>query len=209
MKSSGRRLLMASTNQKKLKELQDLLADVPFELLSLRDFPGVKDVVEDRNTFLENARKKALSFARQTGCLTLADDSGLTVDCLDGAPGVYSARYAGPEKNDLRNCEKLLKALEGVPNGKRGAAFQCAIALASPEQVFATVEEDVRGRVAHQMKGRGGFGYDPLFFYPEFGKTFAEIPSSQKHLVSHRGKALRKVKEILKGYLESQTILGS
>jgi XTP/dITP diphosphohydrolase len=160
-------------------------------------------VTEDGTTFRENAEKKALGFAKQTGCLTLAEDSGLTIDCLHGEPGVYSARFAGPEKDDLKNCEKVLLLLKGVPKEKRSAAFHCAAALALPDRVIHVVQESVRGFLAEKMCGTGGFGYDPLFFYPDFGTTFAEVSSERKHRVSHRGKALRKMKEFLKEYLKS------
>jgi XTP/dITP diphosphohydrolase len=195
------RLLVASGNSKKLKELQGLLSHQPVDLLSLKEFPKVVEIEEDGDTFRENAAKKALGFAKQTGCLTIADDSGLAVDFLAGAPGIYSARYAGTDKNDARNCEKLLTALKGVPESKRFAAFHCAVALATPERIVSVVEERVEGRITEKLVGDGGFGYDPLFFYPEFGKTFAQVPIVQKHSVSHRGKALRRMSEILNEYL--------
>ncbi|HXK31376.1 MAG TPA: XTP/dITP diphosphatase [Candidatus Paceibacterota bacterium] len=197
-------LLIASNNPKKLAELRTLLMDLPVELKTLRDYPDVREVVEDGRTFRENAKKKALACARQSGCLTLADDSGLVVDYLKGAPGVYSARFAGPEKDDLKNCEKVLEQMTHAEDSKRGAAFRCAVALATPQRVVSVVEEEVRGYITRTMRGRGGFGYDPLFFYPEFGKTFAEIPAEQKHTVSHRGKALRKMKVVLSRYLKSE-----
>jgi len=191
-------LLVASNNSKKLKELKELLEDLPIKLLSLNDFPSVQEVEEDGETFRENAEKKALGFAKQTGCLTLADDSGLCVNYLKGAPGIYSARFSGPEKDDLKNCKKVLELLKEVPESKRSASFQCALALATPSRVLCTIEEGVDGRIAERMMGKNGFGYDPLFFYPEFGKTFAEIPPAKKYFVSHRGKALRRMKEFLK-----------
>ncbi len=201
MTECSQRLLVASGNAKKLKELKDLLKDLPVALVSLKDFPNAIEVEEDGISFQENAQKKALGFAKQTGCLTLADDSGLSIDYLKGEPGIYSARFAGPEKDDLKNCQKVLQLLKGVPPEKRSAAFKCAVALATPEKVVSTVEESVSGFIADKMTGGGGFGYDPLFFYPEFGKTFAEIPSDQKHSVSHRGKALKRMKEVLREYL--------
>ncbi len=194
------KLLVASGNAKKLKELKELLKDLPVELLSLHDFPKIVEVEEDGNSFRENAKKKALGFARQTGCLTLADDSGLGVDYLKGEPGIYSARFAGPQKDDIKNCEKVLHLLKGVPPQDRSAAFKCALALVTPNSVISIIEESVSGFITDRMTGKGGFGYDPLFFYPEFGKTFAEVPSDLKHSVSHRGKALRKMKEVLREY---------
>jgi len=198
-------LLVASGNPKKLKELQELLGDLPIALLSLKQFPRVREVEEDGKTFRENAEKKALAFAKQTGCLTLADDSGLSVDYLKGAPGVHSARFSGPGKDDLKNCEKVLALLKGVSPKERGASFCCAAALATSEKVIHVVEEKVSGFITEAMRGSGGFGYDPLFFYPEFDKTFAEVPAEKKHAVSHRGKALCRMREFLKEYLKTST----
>ena len=200
------RLLVASNNPKKLQELQKLLADLPVELISLKEFPRAVEVEEDGASFRENAQKKALGFAKQTGCLTLADDSGLIVDYLNGAPGVHSARFAGFERNDIKNCEKLLALLKGVPPEKRSASFHCALALATPSRVLRIVEDRVSGSITTRMQGKNGFGYDPLFFYPQFGKTFAEVSPDQKHSVSHRGKALLKMKDILREYLKTDMI---
>ncbi len=202
MTEQTNRLLVATNNPKKLKELQKLLKDLPVKLLSLNDFRNILEVEENRNSFRENAEKKALGFAKQTGCLTLADDSGLSVDYLKGEPGIYSARFAGPERDDLKNCEKVLNLLKGVPPEDRSAKFKCAIALATPDKIISVVEESVSGFITDKMTGAGGFGYDPLFFYPEFGKTFAEVPSDKKHTVSHRGKALRQMKEVLRKYFD-------
>lgn len=199
------RLVIASYNQKKLKELKELLRDMSIELLSLGNFPNVKEVDEDGATFRENAEKKALGYANQTGCLTLAEDSGLSVDYLNGEPGVYSARFSGPAKDDLENCQKVLQLMENVPDNKRGASFQSAASLAIPGKILYTVQEKVEGRIANEMRGDGGFGYDPLFFYPKFGKTLAEVSAEMKHSVSHRGKALQKIKIFLTDYLKSGT----
>ena len=196
------RLLVATNNPKKLKELQELLKDLPVTLLSLNDFPNVSEVEEDGNSFRENAEKKALGFAKQTRCLTLADDSGLSVDYLKGEPGIYSARFSGFGKDDLKNCEKILNLLKGVPPSDRSAKFKCAIALATPDKIVSVVEDSVSGFITDKMIGSGGFGYDPLFFFPEFGTTFAEVPSDKKHAVSHRGKALRQMKKVLREYFK-------
>ena len=199
---SSVKLLVASNNFKKLEELKALLKDLTVQLVSLNDFSGIHEVEEDGKTFRGNAEKKALGFAKQTGCLTLADDSGLCVDYLNGDPGVYSARFAGLAKDDFKNCEKVLALLKGIPEEKRSASFRCALALAIPSKVLCVVEEKVSGRITEKMQGKNGFGYDPLFFYPEFGKTFAEVPSAKKHAVSHRGKALRRMKDYLEQYLK-------
>lgn len=195
-------LVVASYNAKKLRELKELLSDFPITLKGLNDFPGLKEVEEDGVTFQENAIKKAIGYAKQTNCLTLAEDSGICVDYLKGEPGVYSARFAGLGKSDAENNEKLLKALQNVPNEQRKAAYHCAAALAKPTGIVHVVEETVSGLILGHLAGDGGFGYDPLFFYPDFGKTFAQVSSEMKHQVSHRGKALRKMREFLKDYLK-------
>ncbi len=187
-------LLIATRNPKKRDEMAALLKGLPIQVLTLADFKNVTEIEEDGKTFRENAEKKALGYAKQTGCLTLAEDSGLCVDYLKGEPGVYSARFSGSEKNDLKNCEKVLKLLKGVPEEKRTASFKCTAALALPGKILEVVEEEVEGRIAYRMHGTGGFGYDPLFFYPGFGKTFGEVSPEMKHRVSHRGKALRKIR---------------
>lgn len=193
----GRPLLVATTNRKKFAELETLLQGVPFQLVSLRDFPNVGEVIEDGKTFQKNAIKKATEVAKQAGMLTLAEDSGLEVEALEGSPGVYSARFAGPEKNDVKNCEKVLKLMEKLPDTCRGACFKSAIAIATPEKLMGVVEGEVRGGIAHEMKGSGGFGYDPIFIYGPYGKTFGEVSSEMKHRVSHRAQAVEKAKKIL------------
>lgn len=199
------RLLIATNNQNKFKELKELLNDLPIQLLSLNDFPNAIEVEEDGSSFRENAEKKALGFARQTSCLTLADDSGLSVDYLKGNPGIYSARFAGPEKDDLKNCNKVIDLLKSVPPEDRSASFKCALALATPDAVVSVVEESVSGFITDRMTGKNGFGYDPLFFYPNFGKTFGEVSSDLKHSVSHRGKALCRMKEVLREYFKNRS----
>ena len=198
------KLLVASTNQKKLKELQELLTDLPIELLSLQDFPNISEVEEDGLNFKENAEKKALGYAKQTSCLTLGEDSGLVVDALNGAPGILSARFSG--KGDLENCQKVLNLMKGISREKRTAQFRSACALATPEKIIGVVEDEVSGFIAEEMIGSGGFGYDPLFFYPDFGTTFASVSAERKHSVSHRGKALQKIIEVLRNYLQTLAI---
>lgn len=202
--NESRVLVVASYNAKKLRELQELLHDFQVTLKGLRDFPNLKEVEEDGTTFGENAVKKAVGYAKQTNSLTLAEDSGICVDYLNGEPGVYSARYAGPGKSDSDNNQKLLNMLKNVPKEKRGAAYHCAAALAEPSGLVHVIEETASGLILDHLAGNGGFGYDPLFFYPDFGKTFAQVPSEMKHQVSHRGKALRKMREFLKRYLVSK-----
>ncbi len=194
-------LLVATTNPKKLVELQALLAGLPVRLSCLKDLPSYTEVPETGKTFEENAILKASGYAKQTGLLTLAEDSGLCCDALEGAPGVYSARFAGEGKSDPENNQKVLRLLEGLPDNCRQAHFISAVALATPEKVVGTVTGEVPGYIASEPRGMNGFGYDPIFFYSPFGKTFGEVPAEMKHQVSHRAKALEKAKALLKNFL--------
>lgn len=193
-------LLVATTNEGKFAEVRAFLKSLPLAIVSLRNLSSWPAVVEDGATFEENALKKARALAEYSGMLTLADDSGLEVAALNGAPGIYSARYAGEEGNDDKNNEKLLRELQGIAEGKRSARFVCALALCAPPRCGLkewTVRESCEGRIAFELRGQNGFGYDPLFFYPPFGKTFGEIDRETKATVSHRGKALKKLAEML------------
>jgi len=190
-------LLVASTNAKKLKELRDLLKGLPFEVVGLGDFSNIYEVPEDGKTFEENAILKASGYAKQTGLLTLAEDSGLCCDALEGAPGIYSARFSGLDKDDHANNLKVLRLLEKMPDNCRGAYYKSAVAIASPEKVFGTVSGEVHGFIHKHLTGTQGFGYDTLFYYPPFGKTFGDVPSEMKYQVSHRFKALQKARALL------------
>jgi XTP/dITP diphosphohydrolase len=170
-------------------------------IISLNDFPDSPDVVEDGDSFTQNALKKARTLAGHTGVLTIADDSGLEVDHLGGMPGVYSARFAGEHADDDANNRKLLAALEGVPTEKRGAGFKCVIAAAAPGGEKMTVEGICRGTILTAPRGTNGFGYDPLFFEPTHGLTFAEMSAEQKNSVSHRFRAIQNLKERLPAFL--------
>lgn len=192
------KLLVATSNRGKVVEIEHelraagLLAHA--RVLGLKDLPaGWQDVVEDRPTFVGNAVKKARHFAQSSGLLTLADDSGLCVAALGGAPGVYSARYAGAPCDNAANNAKLLRELAPVPDEKRQAKFVCAMALCSPAADLAVFVDEVHGVIIHEERGTNGFGYDPLFFFPQFGKTTAELDMNTKGQISHRGKALRKM----------------
>lgn len=196
-------LLVATTNPKKIEELRRLLAGLEIQLKYLPDFPSYKEVEEDGKTFEENAAKKALGYAGQTGLLTLAEDSGLCCEALEGAPGVHSARFAGPGKSDLENNEKLLRIYEKIPDNCRGARFVSVVAVAEPHEVVGVVRGEVEGFIYHQIEGAQGFGYDPLFYYPSFKTTFGNVPPEQKHSVSHRGRALAKARTLLKDYFKS------
>jgi XTP/dITP diphosphohydrolase len=193
-------LLVATTNSGKFAEVQAYLEPLPLSILSLRHLERWPAVIEDGATFEENALKKARTLAKYSGYLTLADDSGLEVDALGGAPGIYSARYGGEDGNDEKNNEKLLRELEDVPEEKRTARFVCALAVCAPKTWGIeewTVRKHCEGRIAFARKGQNGFGYDPLFFYPPFAKTFGEIDRETKATVSHRGKALKKLASVL------------
>lgn len=191
------KVLLATHNSGKVRELIELLADEEIEVLSVKDIDAWQEVEETGVTFAENAAVKARAGVQQTGLITLADDSGLEVDALNGAPGVYSARFAGEPKDDERNNDKLLALLEDVPDALRTARFRCALVIATPEQEEYLTEGTVEGIILKQRRGSGGFGYDPLFFIPDFGRTMAELSLAQKNKLSHRALALRKAVPIL------------
>ena len=195
-------VVLGTNNQGKAREFQALLGSEEFSLLSWKDFDKPITVVEDGETFLENAMKKAEETARVTGLLAIADDSGLEVDYLKGAPGVYSARYAGAEATDQDNYEKLLEELKEVPDEQRVARFVCVIAVCSPDGTKDWVEGECRGVITDAPRGGQGFGYDPVFYFPALGKTFAEISAEEKNQVSHRAEAIRKLRPVLKKFLE-------
>jgi XTP/dITP diphosphohydrolase len=185
-------LMVATTNKGKLQEIGRLLADSGIVVKGLEEIAGLPEIVEDGDTFAANAQKKALTVARHSGCLTLADDSGLVVEALQGEPGVYSARYAGPKASDADNNRKLLASMSGLPRGQRQAAFHCAMALCTPSGDCRLFEGRLQGLILEAPQGSGGFGYDPLFLVPEYGKALAELPLEIKNRISHRGEALRK-----------------
>ncbi|MCC7209935.1 MAG: RdgB/HAM1 family non-canonical purine NTP pyrophosphatase [Anaerolineae bacterium] len=188
------RLLVATTNAGKLREYQDMLAGLPVRWVGLDDvgLAGV-DVEETGTTFWQNALIKALDYARRANLPTLADDSGLEVDALNGRPGVYTARYAPTVAE--RNA-KLLKALKGAPDEARGARFVCVTALATPDGLTVTAEGTLDGRIGHAPRGVHGFGYDPIFMLPD-GRALAELPPDEKHAISHRGRALARIRPLL------------
>nr|WP_281249621.1 XTP/dITP diphosphatase [Geothermobacter hydrogeniphilus] len=185
------KLVVATGNAGKLKEIRRLLADRAIEVLSLADFDNLPEIVEDGETFAANAEKKARVIAEATGLLTLADDSGLTVAALNGAPGVRSARFAGDNAGDVDNNRKLLNELQGVAGDRRQAAFVCAMVLCSPTGDCRCFDGRLEGRILEEPRGHGGFGYDPLFWVDEQEATLAELPLDIKNRISHRGQALR------------------
>jgi len=190
-------VVIATRNEGKLREIRDILAPWSLKILSLKDFPGIPEIIEDGSTFAENAAKKAREVARQTGRLAIADDSGLVVEALQGRPGVFSSRYGGEKATDEERFQKLLAEMTGIPEGKRQAAFVCAIALATPQREVELLEGRCRGQIAFAPRGEHGFGYDPIFFLPELGKTMAELDPELKNRISHRALALEKLKELL------------
>lgn len=194
-------LVVASHNQKKANELQAILSGTSIKAISLAELPGAPEVTEDGSTFEENAAKKAMVIARWSGKLALADDSGLCVDALNGAPGVYSARFAGEDQDDEKNCAKLLREMEKISDDKRGAAFVCVIVIAAPDgRIIETARGEYRGWIARETSGTFGFGYDPVFIDPQSGKHFAELMPEVKNKISHRARALEKVRGILTSY---------
>jgi len=183
-------LVIASKNRHKVREIKEILAGLPMVVKGVSEVADLPDVAEDGDTFTANAVKKALCTAKALGCMALADDSGLMVDCLNGEPGVYSARYAGSPADDQANNAKLLAKMAGVPWEQRDAHFHCVIALASPTGEITTYTGVCSGKIGFEPKGTNGFGYDPLFVVPELAQTFAELDPAVKNQISHRAKAL-------------------
>jgi XTP/dITP diphosphohydrolase len=192
-------LLLASQNPGKLAEMKELVAGLPFRVLSPADF-GMRAAPEETGaSFIENAILKARHYARTSGRLTVADDSGLSVDALDGGPGLYSSRFGGEGASDADRNRLLLAKLQGVPAERRGARFTSAVAVARGDGLLFQTVASVEGRIAEAPCGPNGFGYDPLFFYPPFGRTFGEVAPEEKARVSHRGQAFARLREFLTG----------
>jgi XTP/dITP diphosphohydrolase len=205
------KILVATTNPGKVGELRAML-EFDVEWVGLADFPNINEVKEDGETFAENARKKAIGYAKQTGLWTIADDSGLVVDALGGEPGVRSARFAESYRRerkerrdfiDKKNIEKLLVMLKGVPKGKRTARFVCCLCLARAEKILIETEGKLEGVIAEKEMGTNGFGYDPIFFVPKLEKSVAQLTREEKNAISHRGNAIRKLKPLLEKLLET------
>ena len=195
-------IVLATRNKKKVEEIRRITVGLPVTVLSLADYPQCPDTVEDRDTFEGNAVKKAREVATCTGKPALADDSGLEVDALGGAPGVYSARYAPDAENgnDPKNCIKLLHDLMNIPPQERGARFVCCLALAYPDGRTKTFFGYAKGRIGNEFRGKNGFGYDPIFFPQGFDRTFAEMTADEKDALSHRAKAIDKLAEFLHSF---------
>jgi XTP/dITP diphosphohydrolase len=195
-------MVVATKNKKKLSEIKEILKGINVKLLSLEAFRNTPTVIENGRTFQDNAIKKAVGLARFTGKLCLGEDSGLCVNVLGGAPGIYSARFSGPNKSDARNNFKLLNLLKGVPAVERKAQYVCAVALADKKGLIGVVEGRCFGLIDFEPKGTAGFGYDPLFYIPKYKKTFAQLGKKVKHTMSHRYHALKKARPIIEKYIE-------
>lgn len=193
-----RALLLATTNRHKVGEFRAIFSDLPFQLLSLQDVHLNLDVEETGTTFLENAELKALTYARASGLLTLSEDSGLEIDALNGAPGVYSARFTGVDTPYPERFKIILQQLQGLPMEKRTARYRAVITIAEPTGYHRSVDGTLEGAIAEAPRGENGFGYDPIFLVPALGQTTAEITPEQKNQISHRGRAARLAREVLR-----------
>ena len=195
-------LLVATKNLGKVREIRKALKGFELRIYTLSDFPDVPEIREDRKSFTENALKKGRFYSKYLGKLAIADDSGLEVDALGGLPGIHSARYAGKGASNRENNRKLLKEMEGIWLSKRGAKFRCVIAMVSPDGREAIAEGTCKGRIGFKEVGKKGFGYDPLFILPQYGKTMAQLSIEEKNRISHRGKALRKLRRIIETFMD-------
>jgi XTP/dITP diphosphohydrolase len=190
-------IIVATKNRGKVREIRKALKGLGLKIHSLNDFSDVPEIEEDGESFTENALKKARFYSKYFGKLTIADDSGLEVDALEELPGIYSARYAGEGASDRENNQKLLREMETIRISKRGASFKCVMAMVFHDGREAVAEGSCRGRIGFREVGKEGFGYDPLFLLPQYGKTMAQLTLEEKNRVSHRGKALKKLKKII------------
>ncbi len=191
-------IIIATKNRGKVRDFEELFSSYNIEVKSLYDFPDMKDVEETGKTFEENAKLKAEEICRELGQAVLADDSGLMIDALDGRPGVYSARYAGAEKSDQKNIEKVLQELKGVEDKSRTARFYCALSVAIPNEETILVHGTCEGKITEVPVGENGFGYDPIFYLEEKQKTMAQLTKEEKNQISHRANALEKLEVVIK-----------
>ena len=192
-----KQIIIATKNKGKAKDFEALFNPIGYEVKTLHDVAEEMEIEETGTTFEENALLKATSLANHLQCMVIADDSGLEIDALDGRPGIYSARYAGEEKSDEENIDKVLKELEGIKESEKTARFVCAIAVASPNKEPFTVRGTCEGIIATERKGTNGFGYDPIFYVPSEQKMMAELSAEQKGAISHRGNAIKKLSDVL------------
>ena len=201
-----RELLVATANKKKLEEIKELLADLNLKITSLSDYQNLPSVEEDGRTFSENAIKKTVTIAMYTKKLTMGEDSGLEVKALKNKPGVYSARFSGESATDQKNNAKLLASLRDVPLKKRRARYRCFVALADGKRLFDVVSGSCSGLIALRSKGKNGFGYDPLFLIPRYNKTFGELDPAVKAKMSHRFRALKKLRKVIEKYFSGSRV---
>jgi len=196
-------VIIATKNRGKAREFEDIFRSRGYEIRTLLDYPEIEDIDETGNTFEENAILKAEAVSATLNKLVISDDSGLVIDSLDGRPGIFSARYAGEQKNDEANIDKVLEEMSDIPQSERTARFYCALALAAPEQKTLTVSGTCEGKILGERRGTNGFGYDPIFFVSEKGISMAELSSAEKNQISHRANAIQKLDKILDSFLES------
>jgi XTP/dITP diphosphohydrolase len=201
-KHMGHRIIFATGNEGKMREIREILADFNLPVLSMKEAGAMPKIVEDGSTFKENALIKARAVWNCTGDIVLADDSGLVIDYLNGEPGIYSARYMGEDTSYEEKNKNLISRMEGAGEGERSARFVCAIAAILPDGKVLSTEGTMEGLIAEAPAGQGGFGYDPILYLPEYGKTSAELTMEEKNCISHRGKALRAMKEALEEALK-------
>lgn len=192
-----KKLIFATGNEGKMKEIRMILGDLDYEILSMKEAGITADIVEDGKSFEENAIIKATAISKLANCLVLADDSGLEVDYMDKMPGIFSARWLGEDTSYAVKNQKIIENLSGVPDDKRTARFVCAIAAAFPDGRVVTKRGTIEGIIGYEERGENGFGYDPIFFLPKYGKTTAELSPEEKNKISHRGKALQMIKDEL------------
>lgn len=196
-------VIIATKNRGKSREFEDMFRKRGYQVLTLLDYPEIADIEETGNTFEENAIIKAEAVSKTLNKLVISDDSGLIIDALEGRPGIFSARYAGEQKDDQANIDKVLEELSGIPFNKRTARFYCALAVAAPGQKTLTVSGTCEGKILEERRGTNGFGYDPIFFVDEKEQSMAELSSEEKNQISHRAGAIHKLDQILDSFLES------
>lgn len=196
-------VIIATKNRGKAREFEDIFTARGYEIRTLLDYPEIADIEETGNTFEENAILKAEAVSTQLNKLVISDDSGLEIDALEGRPGIFSARYAGEQKNDEANIDKVLEEMSRIPLGQKTARFYCALALAAPGQKTLTVSGTCEGRILEERRGTNGFGYDPIFFVSEKGLSMAELSAAEKNQISHRANAIQKLDKILDSFLKS------
>jgi XTP/dITP diphosphohydrolase len=199
-------LMIATKNLNKVKEIKKIITGYDVNIMTFIDFPQMPDVVEDGSTIEENSKKKAIETAKYTGLVSIADDTGLFVDAINGEPGVFSARWAGEDATYMDNNQKLIEKLSGFKYEERTATFRCAITLAMPSGFFVTEVGEIKGYIIDQLRGENGFGYDPLFYLPEYKKTFAEMDMDLKNRISHRAIALSRIGAVIKKVIENGKI---